>query len=449
VSKVLMLPSYLGGGYGHISRCLALADELVERGWQAAFALGGQHVGRVQQKGYPVYRLSRPNIPRQSVQKTPAYIVFSNFNYQLPRDGLTSPGIVRACIKEQLGIVRKFKPDILVSDSWPLAGALSHLTGIPVVQIVRTATHPAAPQLIWWQAAPAELQPPDPRPVINPVYESLRMEPVSRGEDLLKGDRYLVPSLPCLDPLPDGLPETYYTGPLVQNTGLSEDPPEWLARQRTDCPTVYITLGGGADPVGGPDFYRLIFEALGELPVQVIASTGAKFTPEELPSAPANFTVVAWAPGRLVIPRSDLIVYPGGYGTTMELVQAGVPGLVIPFHTEQESNGRRLEAQGAARVLLPVKGEPVSLKRTWRGGSFSVLVYPQSDLNPAELGSAVMEMLREPGYRQNIGRLRQELKHKNGAGIGADLIVDLHARGNSQAAGWDRLSWWQRWKLST
>lgn len=448
--KALFLPSYLGGGFGHISRCLALADAVEKRGWQTGIVIGGQHIERVRKtarKQRRVYSVSRPRRSASSGAAAPAYTVLADMNYQLVRDGLVSQAVIRASVAEQLGIVRDFSPDVLVGDVWPLAGILAHLTGLPLVQVVRSAIHPAAPDLIWWQSRPLGLVSPNPQPVFNPLLETLGMDPIRRAEDLLTGDLYLVPSFPELDPLPDGLVNTHYIGPLVSPQQASI--PNWLETLDPTCPVVYVTSGGGADAVGGRQFYIHLIDALGNAPVQAIISTGARLSPHDLPLPAENIRIEAWVPGQAVIAHSRLVVSSGGYGTTMEMVQAGVPGLMIPFHSEQESNARRLEAAGAARVLLPSQGEPVQAWHRWPGGRFSTLFYPESDLTPALLRDKIMEATTDRGLLYGAQHLQSRAMGYRGADQAADLIEELVRSRNPQAAaGWNRLNWWQKLRLS-
>ncbi len=453
--QVLLLPSYLGGGFGHIGRCLALAAELSRRsppgekhGWQIAFALAGPHVEQVRRAGYRVYRLRRPYQPRPEVKEGPAFTIFSDMNYQLVRDGLHRRRIVRACVAEQLRVIRHFRPDVLVADTWPLAGILAYLTGLPLAQIIKSVVHPASPHLIWWQSPPAELVPPDLRPVFNPLLEAWGLPPITRAEDLLTGDLYLIPSLPELDPLPPDLPDTHYVGPLVRPGGDAEAAPDWLEAFDPTRPLAYVTIGGGAGPVGGRRFYEVLIEALGDTDLQVIASTSAKLAPDALPLPPPNIRLEPWVPGPAVIARSDLVVFHGGYGTTMEIVQAGVPGLVIPFHSEQESNARRLEAAGAARVLVPSQVDAVPVWHRWPGGRFCTLVRPESDLTPTRLRAAILDVLADEAYWANAKRLQKATERYQGASQAADLVEELlESKPATPSRGWDRLRWWQKLPL--
>jgi UDP:flavonoid glycosyltransferase YjiC (YdhE family) len=448
MKKVLLLPGYLGGGFGHIGRCLALAAEFRGRGWEAAFALGGQHVPRVMEAGFRVFHLHRPFEPQPGVKDGPAFTIFSDFSYQLVRDGLNSPNIIRACLSEQLQALRSFGPDLLVSDSWPLAGILGHLAGIPVVQIVRQATHPDSSQLMWWQDPPAELHPPDPRPLFNPILERLGLPLMERAADLLRGDLYLVPSIPELEPVAQAGETTHYVGPLTRASLQGQAVPEWLEEFTGEQPLVYITLGGGAGPVGGPAFYRMLFCALDELPARVVASTGQRFSPADLPPPPDNFRLEAWVPGPAVIARSALVVYPGGYGTSMELVQSGVPGLVLPFHSEQESNGRRLEASGAARVLLPSDEPPEVISGSWAGNAYTFQVHPFSSLTSPIIHEAISSTLIDPGYRRGARRVQDLAARFGGPAQAVSLMEELVGQSTGSSSGWDRLTWWERLSLS-
>lgn len=448
MSKALLLPSYLGGGFGHVSRCLALAAELKANGWETAFALAGPHSNRVVQAGHQVYTLRRPYRPRPETKEGPAFTVFSDMNYQLVRDGLWTQRIIRACVAEQLKVIRRFQPDVLIADTWPLAGILAYLSGLPLVQITKAVVHPASPGLIWWQSPPANLVPPDPRPIFNPLLESWGLPPIRRAEDLLRGDLYLIPSLPELEPLPPDLPDTHYVGPLIRPQNSNQPAPAWLDDFDPARPLVYVTIGGGAGPVGGRRFYHLLMDALGNTDVQVIASTGAKLSPDGLPAPPPNVRLEAWVPGPTVIARSSLVLFHGGYGTTMELVQAGTPGLIIPFHSEQESNARRLEAAGMARVLLPAQGTASPNWLRWSGGRFCTLIHPQSDLTPVRLRAVVFDMLADDRFQKNAQQLQAASRQYQGRAQAAALIEDLLANGKAAPApGWHRLNWRQKLAL--
>ena len=313
----LFFPSYLGSGFGHIGRCLALAGELDARGWRCDFAVAGTHAAKVRRAGHAVHRPRHPFRPKQRAQDGPAYTIFSDMSYQLVRDRFESPRIVRASVREARRLVKRVQPDILIGDTWPLTHIIGQQSGIPVVQIIKSIVHPACPRVIWWEDTSPNMVSPNVQAVFNPVLRGWDMPPIERAEDLLAGDLLLVPSIPELDPLQPGLPSTRHVGALIRTDSLTAEWEDWFDQLPRDRPLIYVTLGGGADPVSGLHLFQVLYQALGDLPVYVVVSTTAKFEPSDL-EPPENFCLKKWVPGRAMISRSDLVIFHGGYGTTME-----------------------------------------------------------------------------------------------------------------------------------
>ena len=78
-------------------------------------------------------------------------------------------------------------------------------------------------------------------------------------------------------------------------------------------------------------------------------------------------------------------VSQGGYNTTLEIVRARVPALVVPYATaeedEQPRRARRLERLGALRVLDPERLEPATLAREIAGLRAFTPTCPAIDLD--------------------------------------------------------------------
>ena len=437
MSSVLFFPSYRGGGFGHIGRCLALAEEMNRRGWRTAFVLEGQHVDRVEAANQLVLRPRRPLIAivgrfagwlSRGSSRPAAYTLFSDMNFQIVRDGFHSPRVVRQRVEAELALVRRFKPDVLVGDTWPLTSLVGRLAGLPVVQIVKSVAHPAAPRLVWWQPLPAGLVSPDVRPVFNPVLSDWGLVPIERAEDLLTGDLLLVPSIPELDPLPDGVPHTRYVGALTRQDAEegaeATGPASCFEDLPPDRPLVYVTVGGGADPVRR-ELFGLFNAAFGGTAWEIVVSTSERFASQRPHDVPGNLHYHPWVPGPSVIARSRCVVFHGGYGTMMETVRYGVPSVVIPFHSEQEANGRRLEASGAAQVLSPDPGGFRLVRQKWLQGEFTTLTQERIGLTPEQLRQAVRTVLHGLEYRKAAARLQAAAAQYAGAREAADCIASI------------------------
>jgi glycosyltransferase len=116
-----------------------------------------------------------------------------------------------------------------------------------------------------------------------------------------------------------------------------------------DHPLVYVTFGS---VTGGLADLRVVFgtclEALAELPIRVLLTTGHAGDPEELRPWPANARVEQWWPQSDAMPFASAMVGHGGFGTTMSALAAGVPQVVVPlFAFDQEINATRVEEVGA------------------------------------------------------------------------------------------------------
>src|SRR6202162_3088922 len=94
-------------------------------------------------------------------------------------------------------------------------------------------------------------------------------------------------------------------------------------------------------------------EALGDVPVHVVLTTGYQGVPDEVGALPPNFTHAAYLPGLAMAERGDLMVHHGGHSSVMTGLQAGTPAVIVPTITERESNARRLVALGAGKIVLP------------------------------------------------------------------------------------------------
>jgi hypothetical protein len=201
MKTALFLPNYLGGGFGHISRCLALAEAFRARSGAAFFAMSGPHAHVVHEAGFRVCPLSTPPATAASGKGGPAYVYIPDMSYQIVRDGFDNPGRVDAALNEIGRISDEVRPDALVGDGYPLTFLAGRISGIPVVQFVKSAGHPRGRPMVWWEETPPGLVPPDVRPVFAPVFARLGLPPLNgRAEELLRGDLLLLPSIPPLAP---------------------------------------------------------------------------------------------------------------------------------------------------------------------------------------------------------------------------------------------------------
>jgi UDP:flavonoid glycosyltransferase YjiC (YdhE family) len=117
-------------------------------------------------------------------------------------------------------------------------------------------------------------------------------------------------------------------------------------------PLVYITFGS---IIGGIErfrsIYRMALDAVAELPVRALLTTGKGLEPGALGAIPANVHVEAWVPQREVLPRAAALICHGGSGTLLGGLAAGLPMVVAGMGADQPHNGRLVARAGAGLAL--------------------------------------------------------------------------------------------------
>ena len=431
--RILFLPSDSGGGFGHVSRCLALAAEACDRGHDCGFILNDSKYERIVNAQFPVM-LQKPwrsralrlyqtaaNLHKSQPNPPPLYIGISGMDFQVVRDGLTSQKAIAATLKRYLRAVHEFKPDILVGDTNLMAWILGQSANLPVVQIVRYAFHPETARLIWWDKIPAEIKPPRSVDIFNRFLHLKGLPAISKAEDLLRGNFYIVPSIPAIEPIEckDGL--TVHVGALLRRNDVRETHFS-IAPMAGDPHLIYVTIGGGAGFVGHQQFFSSIVKAFGGRPVQVVISTGGKFDVSFIEDSAGNISCHDWLPGRELIASADLVIFHGGYATMMETVDAAKPSIVVPFHTEQESNGRRLEQLGCAGVLKLSKSPYECVQNYLYARAYSYVIQRSYDLSTDELSAATEKTLNDPCYAEAAKNLQNTMRSYGGAELAMELI---------------------------
>ena len=431
--RILFFPSDLGGGFGHVSRCVALADQATQRGHSCAFVLNDKKFAEKVGARYPVdvvaphqglkHRVISRILGkfRSSNGHKPLYLGISGLDFQLIRDGLVTVKAINHTLRGYRRSVQRFRPDVLVGDINLLVKPLSDLVELPCVQIVRYAFHPETAELIWWQDKPQGITAPDTLSIVNPALAKLGLSTIEVCSDLLRGNLYIVPSIPEIEPIPMEALNTRHVGPFVMASDRAaswRQPDTFLDTN----PLIYFTIGGGAGPVGNQKLFSNIIEAFRGHPARVILSTGGKCDLPRFENLPSNVRMFDWVPADYVIPKADLVVFHGGYGTMMETVAAGKPSVVIPFHTEQEGNGRRLEQLGCGKVLR-LSNEPFSkmtVRASW--GEYSYVIQNRYDMNPATLINFVDAVLGNHRYAETAQELRCRLGSYGGVNQAMEWI---------------------------
>ncbi len=203
----------------------------------------------------------------------------------------------------------------------------------------------------------------------------------------------------------------FSTWDLACGTRQADAPaPEWLAKLPVGQPLIYVTEAtiGTQEPF----LLRAAAQALRDLPVQVVMTTGKQRKPEELNLGPAapNIRVVPYVPQSDLLPRMAVMVTLGGSGGVLAALKAGVPLVVVPTEWDRPENAQRVVEAGA--------GIRIAAKLC----------------TPERLRHAVEQVLKEPSYRQNAQRLAKSFAEFEGPLGAAKLLEGLLPASVSKSA---------------
>lgn len=421
--KVLFLPNDLGGGLGHVRRCILLAKLLKYDGWKVSFLIHHskslQHLENTYKIFYIPFTLEKFYValrarikpihffPEKKLVKQPYFWEFNSLNFQVLRDGYFTSQIVYNRFYKLSQIVNNWKPNLIIGDGHLMAYFLGKKFGIPVLQLMRYAVFPDNENLIWWKNIPESLISPPSTKAFLELCLSLNLEPDLVANKYLAGDGYLFPGTPDIEPIQTQKSHLFF-GYFVESN--------WDGRllnidKKKRLKKIYITIGGGAQRSHVSEYYHFLIEALKDLKVQLIISDPFEILTSTFNRITyPNVSIYKWIESATVAPYLDLVIHHGGYGTTLESLWWGVPSVIIPFHSEQEGNGRRLEFLKAGKVLqiarepyLPVKFHTYYGEATMLGG-FDFC------LDRSEFISIIKKILTKTEFRENAKIQSQQLR---------------------------------------
>jgi UDP:flavonoid glycosyltransferase YjiC (YdhE family) len=146
-------------------------------------------------------------------------------------------------------------------------------------------------------------------------------------------------------------------------TGTTEvSPGEPTPGSATTAPRVVVSFSTTSLP-GMRRAYRNAIEALRDLPVEAIVTTGGFDLGDPPPAAP-NVQIHGFVPHAEVLPGAALVIGHGGHSTTMKALSYGIPLLVMPLNptADQGLIGDVVERSGLGR-RISARSDPATVRR--------------------------------------------------------------------------------------
>lgn len=337
LEEVRIYISPCGLGLGHVGRCLPIAEELRRRGAEILFSTYQEGLEYLKKGGFPV--VSAPSM-RMEVLEGRIDLKMSSV-----KGGLKAPPRFLNQVRVELENMRRFEPDIVISDTRLSSIFAARLLGLPSASILN------------------QFQPIVPRSRRNfnlsKIADGVLLTLIGGGWAL--SDIILIPDFPepytiSLDLL--RIPKRHrnlvrFVGPI-----LPRRPEE--CEGTVDLPGVdkgrHLILAS----ISGPEKERIpliskLIPILKEFPgdYRILLSMGMPRL-DTRPRTYGPLTILPWLPDRFrYLKACDAVISRAGHGTVLQNLCYGKPQILIPTpgHTEQYANARRAKELGIAEAL--------------------------------------------------------------------------------------------------
>ncbi|WP_440119401.1 macrolide family glycosyltransferase [Paenibacillus sp. QZ-Y1] len=394
---------------GHVNPSLGLVTQLIDSGEEVVYVCTEEYRSRIEQTGARLitYPFPQDAFSHDPVLKPQEYKHAYQFIYMMVG------GVIRRMIPEVLRVIENQKFDYMIFDSLMGWGGtiLAEKLGIPAVCSI---------------ASFAFVDPLGAGEGMNEKEKKMDMDTKELYEATMKITRELAQefqvSIPAIEEIPAhaGRLKLVYTSRYFQPQAEKLDPsfiftgPSIIPRQ--DAPnfsfellrqryqqTVYIAMGTILNK--NLDFYQLCFEAFGDLPVNVVLSSG-RYT-DMVPLAdriPSNFIVMPYIAQLEMLQHTDVFITHAGMNSTSEALYYNVPLVMIPLTSDQPLVAKRVQELGAGITLN------------------------KHNLSAADLREALGEVLSNPRYKQQACLIGESLRQAGGYKRAAEMIMNHFAK---------------------
>jgi zeaxanthin glucosyltransferase len=399
---------------GHILPFAALGRELIARGHRVTAIQMPDAEERVLAEGLEFIAIGERDHPRGSLPESLA---------QLGRlQGLAALRFTIEAVRRTTEMLCRDAPAVieaagiemlLVDQTEPGGGTIAEHLGLPFVTICNALAlnrEPAVPPPFtpwtagdrWWQkmrnaagyAVSAQVTAPVSRVVAN--YRRRWKLPAQRRPEDSFSKLAQISQQPAEFDFPRReLPACFrYTGPL-RDQRIPEGTFPW--HQLDGRALVYASLGTLQH--SKENVFRCIAEACAELKdVQLVMAHGGSLSEAAIRSLPGDPIGVVYAPQASLLQRARLAVTHAGLNTVLDALRFGVPMVAIPITYEQPAI--------AARVVWTGTGESLPLRK----------------LTASRLRETMRQVLDNPGYAEQSGRMAASIERAGGVEEAARII---------------------------
>ena len=302
-----------------------------------------------------------------------------------------------ATIESIMEVLRKDKPDCIITDAIAIAGRFAACElNVPMVMLFTSfASNDKFSLCRYWPEYP-DTHPA--RAKAKALAEELAAKYNSPVYDLFgifegTGDLNIVTQPASFHPAAPTFDDSFvFAGPQIMKR---TDSGSWEAPEG-DAPLMYTSLGTLFN--AWPEFYHILYSVVKDMDLRVVSSVGSTLTAEEIGEIPANVKTFSFLPQLEVLENAQYFITHAGIGSVMEAAYYGVPMLAIPQMDEQAFTAKCMVDAGLGVMI------------------------PKEELTPERLKEALHELTSNPVYTENVKKMSAELQTLGGK-YAADAVI--------------------------
>lgn len=389
--KILIIPLSGGVGLGPLTRCLAVAKEAKLRNHQILFLCKDSFFPIVRKCGY--LALLSP-CPKSNGVNPPPYRL-SDVAIAL---GWLNRDYLESAIRKELGVIRKFKPHVIFTEtqfSVPISAALAK---VPWAAATSWADHPKFKSPLF-DDSQTYVGYEDRYNQILDKYNLPRIDDINELA-YLRADLKIAPTIPQLQPELLQVPGVNFVGHLLSPDIEKAELPDSIKSLDGRNPIIYVYMSPG--DILPQQWISTMVETFKNTKYQILISLAPlKRYKGKIPNI-KNIQFHKFLPGSSVIKKSDLVITHGGGNTVTNALLYGKPMMIFShFYAERDYNGRAVERLGAGMNFRTEK------------------------FNPKDILKNTENILRKNEFTKNAVKIGKTMKLLGGSKKTVDLLEKL------------------------
>lgn len=373
-----------GLGYGHVSRCISLAEQLnkIDEKIKIAFAFANVNKQILDKYGYRIYRIHDLNEQQilERVNNAPSGTKGPKAIFGL----ICDDEFIEKCVGDELEVIEKVQPDIVVYDGRWTGNISGKIKGVHTVSLIQNyllqqpdIMKEVIPNEQIYAVLIEALE--EFKNKINYYREQHNIKTVNDIFEIFTSDENYAATIKEFGKISERNKDIIsFAGAFIKSdVGIEED---WVKQLDNKKKTIYVSTGGNKN---SKQIVKFALDAIKNMEdVQAIVSIGFDEFDYDLSSLDSRIIVRNHVNTINALNKADLLVTHGGHTTLMEALTYGVPTLVIPFQPEQIFNGTVLKKNGVGD-LIPIEKANYSI-----------------------LKEKIEQLLEDDSYKTNISRFK-------------------------------------------